>query len=507
MKKTALLLMLLTIISKILGFSRDIALAYFFGASSISDAYLISLTIPIIIFGFIGAGISTGYIPLYSKIEENDGIIEANKFTNNLINILLVVCTTLIILALLFSDLVVKIVAAGFEGETLSLAIKFTKVSIFSIYFTVLINIFTGFLQVKKKFIIIGFLGFPFNLIILLSIFISPNSNIMILSIGSLVAVISQLLLLIPFIYQERYRYKFVINIKDKHIKSMFYIALPVIIGVSVGEINTLVDRTLASKIAVGGISAINYASRLNGLIQGVFVLPLVTVLFPTMAKMVAKNDISGLKKSLSEAISIINLLVIPATIGSMIYSEQIIKILFGRGAFEEEALTMTSSALLFYSIGMIGYGLREVLSRGFYSLQDTKTPMINAIIAMVMNVLLNFILSRYLGIGGLALATSISGIFCTLLLFVSLRKKVGPLGIRMLLISFCKIIIASFIMAILSKQLYNLLTNNINSNMSLIISIFVGGIIYFCVINIFKLKEFEDIKNILIRKVKKNNY
>jgi len=192
----------------------------------------------------------------------------------------------------------------------------------------------------------------------------------------------------------------------------MVYIALPVIIGVSVNQINVLVDRTIASRVAEGGITALNYASRLNGFVQGIFVLSITTALYPMISKMVAESNMEGLKKSVSEAISGINLLVIPATVGSMIFAEPVVMLLFGRGKFDVEAIAMTSAALFFYSLGMLGFGLREVLSRAFYSLQDTKTPAINATIAVVMNIIPNIILSKYMGIGGLALERRLGRIY-----------------------------------------------------------------------------------------------
>ncbi|AZR73923.1 murein biosynthesis integral membrane protein MurJ [Anoxybacter fermentans] len=505
MRKTALLLMLITIFSKIFGFARDITLSYFYGASNISDAYLISITIPMVIFSFIGTGISTGYIPMYSKIESNNGVEDANRYTNNLVNILIVICTVIIILGFLFTNQIVKVFASGFEAETLTLAVQFTKISLLGIYFTGLIYIFNGFLQLKGDYTITALVGFPMNFFIILSIFISSKANILVLSIGSVIAIASQLLLVLPFAYKKGYRYKFILNIKDEYIKTMAYIALPIIIGVSVNQINILVDRTLASQIATGGISALNYANRLNGFVQGIFVLSIVTVMYPMISKMVAENNMTGLKKSLAEAISSVNLLVLPATVGAMIFAEPVVRLLFGRGAFDVQAISMTSYALFFYSIGMIGFGLREVLSRAFYSLQDTKTPMINAAIAMVMNIILNIILSKFLGIGGLALATSISAIFCTVLLFISLRKKIGPFGMKHITISFIKVLCASLVMGLIAKISYNILLNYIGANLSLLTSIGIGAIVYFIIIYFMKIEEVDIIVIALKKKLKRS--
>lgn len=490
MKKTALLIMILTILSKLFGFARDIILSYFYGASNISDAYLISLTIPGIIFAFIGVGISTGYIPMYSKIESTCGEDEGNKFTNNLLNILLMLCTVIVIFGILFTDQIVRIFAAGFEGQTLDIAINFTKVSIFGVYFTSFIYVWNPYLQLKGNYIIPALIAFPFNFITILSIIASTKTNIMVLSIGNNLAIISQLLMSIPFIYKKGFRYKFTLNVHDKFIKSMMLIAIPAIIGTSVNQINSLIDKTMASTLAIGGISALNYANKLNGFIYGIFVMSIVTVLYPRISKMAADGNMDGFKESISEAINNINLLVIPATIGFMVFPQSIITLLFGRGAFDTNAINLTSGALFFYSIGMVGFGLREVLSRAFYSIQDTKTPMINSTIGVGFNIILNLTISKYLGISGLALATSISAIVTTILLFISLRKRIGPFGMKQISISFLKILFASLIMGTLAKLSFNYLTTVLPQDLSLLISIGIGAISYFVIIYFIKIED-----------------
>ena len=500
MKKTALLLMIITILSKITGFVRDVILAYFYGTSNITDAYLIAITIPSVIFGFIGVGIATGYIPMYSKIEKLEGSKAGNKYTNNLINIILVICTILFVFGLIFTLPLVKLFASGFEGETLKLAVKFTRISLAGIYFTGLISVFNGFLQIKGNYAIPALIAFPLNLVTILGIVLSSKGNVLLLAIGTVVATATQLLLVLPFAYKKGYRYKPIFNPKDKHMKHMVYIALPVIIGASVNQINVLVDRTIASTVTVGGITALNYANRLNNFVQGIFVLSITTTLYPVISKMAAENNMDGLKKAVSEAINGINILLVPATIGCIIFAEPVVMLLFGRGKFDEQALAMTSIALLFYAVGMIGFGLREVLARAFYSMQDTKTPAINAAIAVVMNIILNIILSRFMGIGGLALATSISAIFGTVLLFISLRKKIGAFGMKDITISFVKILGASLAMGLMAKLAFNGINTHVSQNLALIVSIGVGAVVYAVMIYFMKIEEVD----VLIGAVKK---
>ncbi len=494
MKRATMLLILTTVLAKFAGFIRDIVLSYFYGASSVSDVYLISLTIPSTIFTFIGVGITTSYIPMYSKIENESNLEECNKFTNNIVNLTIFICTFIIFFVLLFTEPIVKLFASGFEGETLILAVKFTRISIVGVYFTGLSYLFQGYLNIKKSYVIPSLMSIPFDLFIIISIFMSYKYNLFILAYGTIVASAIRLFILIFFSYKKDYSYNPIIQINDKYLRSMLHIALPVILGTSIQQINQLVDRTIASSLIVGGVSALSYAHRLDGFIQGIFVISISTVLYPTISKLAVNNEIKKLKKHLSESINSISLFVIPVTIGAMIFSVEIVTFLFGRGAFDKTAIELTSNALFYYSIGMIGFGLRNITSKVFYSLQDTKTPMINAALGVILNIILNIVLSRKIGLGGLALAASLSGMITSILMFISLHKRIGSFGLKKISISFLKILCASFIMGIISKGSFKCLVTLLSQNISLIIAIGIGAISYLFIIYFLKIEDVDAI-------------
>ncbi len=506
MKRTALIIMMLTILSKIFGFSREVFLAYFYGASNTSDAFLISWTIPDVICSLVGIAISTSFIPLYSKIQKKEGAKSSISYMNNVISFLVCISILIVVLVLLFTPSVVSVFASGFEGQIYDLTVAFTKVSVIGIFFSVIVYVFTGFLQINNNFIIPALVGIPFNLVIIIFIVLSDRINVFLLVIGGVLAKFSVLLFLIPFAKKHKYKCKLKINFNDKYLREMIFLSLPVIIGVSLNQINVMIDKTIASRISEGGISALNYSNKLYSFVQGIFVLSIATVMYPLISKMSAENNISGLKKTLSEAIRGINLLVIPATIGAMLFAKPVVKLLFGRGEFNWQAVNMTSSALFFYSIGMVGFGLREILSRTFYSFQDTKTPMINAVLGMFLNIILNIILSKYLGIGGLALATSISALFTTGLLFISLRNKIGSFGMKNISISFVKILCASLVMGGAAKLSFNYLTSIINQNLSLIISVSIGVVVYITIIYFMKIDDIDSIVNTVKKKLRRSS-
>lgn len=503
MKRTALVIMIITLFSKILGFGRDIFLSYFFGASSISDSYLISLTIPSVIFGFIGVGITTAYIPMQSRVIDDLGDEEGSRFTSNFTNITLIIVTIIFIIGVIFTKVIVKLFALGFSGEILSLTVNFTRISLIGMYFTALISIFSGYLQIKSNYVVPALIGFPLNIIVIVSIYLASKGNYNILIIGTLFGTASQFLLMIPFIKKGNFKYILLLNIKDDKILKTFYIALPVIIGTSVNQINVLVDRTLASALAVGGISSLSYANKLSLFIQGLFVTSIVTVMYPMISTYASKKNFIGIKEKLVESINIIIISILPITIGSMIFTSEIIGLLFGRGAFDHSAIQMTSSALFFYALGMLGFGLREVLVRVFYAIQDTKTPMLNAAFGIVVNIILSIVLSRYIGIGGLALATSIAAMVTTALLFINLRVKMGPLGMKQISISFLKILFASLVMGLIAKVSFMYLTMTLNQNFSLIVAIAIGALSYFVIIYFMKIEDVKVIVEVIKRKIR----
>lgn len=318
-------------------------------------------------------------------------------------------------------------------------------------------------------------------------------------------AMISQFLFLIPSLKAKKYKYQLTWR-NTEYLKQMLFLSIPIIIGGSINQINILVDRTIASRITTGGIAALLYANKINLFIDGIVVIPLVSVMYPKITRMFNSNKMDDLKKKVDEVIIGINLLTIPAMVGLMIFSEPLVKMIYGRGAFDFRSINMTSSALFFYAIGLLGFGLREVLARVFYSLQDTKTPMLNATIAIILNIVLNIVLSKFMGIAGLALATSISGIFCTILLFINLRTKFHLFNIKKITTSFLKILLASLLMGAITKLSFNYLTVNVFSqNLSLFVAIFTGIIVYFYIIYFLKIDSVDTIVNAIKVKIKRN--
>lgn len=503
--KAAIGLMIVTIFSKILGFGRELVLGSVYGASYYTDAYIVAIDIPNVLFGTIGTALATTFIPLYYDNLNIGGENRANYFTNNIFNITLILSLLIAIFGSIFAEPLVKLFAIGFEDQTLKLAINFTKIMMWSVIFIGLANIMSSILQIKDKFIITGLIGIPYSIILIFTILLSRKIGIYVLPIGTLVAIMSKFLFQIPFAFKEGYKYKFNIDIKNEHVKKIIYLVGPVFIGVAVNQINTLVDRTLASTLIEGSISALNYANRLNGFVIGLFIMSIGTVIYPTLSKL--STDSIKFSNVIVNAVNSVILLVIPVSIGAIVIAEPIIRFVFERGAFDTEATNMTTVALICYSIGMIGFGLREILNKIFYSLQDTKTPMINGAMAMGMNIILNIIFIKFLGHAGLALATSISALICIVLLFNSLKQKIGYFGQDKIIKTTFKSLISAIIMGIVTYLMYNTLANIlgvgfIQEAIALFVSIGIGTIVYGILVITLKVEEVNMITDIIKNKI-----
>ncbi|GAA0101389.1 murein biosynthesis integral membrane protein MurJ [Paraclostridium bifermentans] len=509
--KAAVGLMAATLIAKILGFGRELALASAYGASGTSDAFLVAMNIPAVIFSAIGTSLGTAFIPLYCDLEAKQGKKASLRFSNNVLNIVVLLCLITSLVGVVFTEPIVKLFAVGFKGETLTQAIYFTRVLILGMSFLGMSYIMMAFLQVKENFVIPGLMSVPYNMLIIISIFLSVTINPNLLPWGTLIGLSLQFIFQYPFARKKGFKYRPYINLKDEYLKRMLWLIGPVLIGVAVTQVNSIVDRTIASTLVEGSISALNYATKLNQFVMGMFIVSISSVIYPMLSKLSTENNKKKFKESIITAINVVTLIIIPISVGAIILAEPIVKLLFQRGEFDARATQMTAIALIFYSIGMLGFGLRDILGKIFYSLQDTKTPMINGIIAMVLNIVLNLAFVKYtnMGLGGLAFATSISSLVTIALLSVSLRRKIGAFGGKKIISVLIKSIIAALLMALVTKFTYNaidafLSAGFIQDAIKLAISVGLGAIVYAVSIIVLRVDEVKLIFKMINKKVKR---
>lgn len=494
MKKIIFSIGIISLISKLFGFGRDISLSYFFGATNITDIFLISTAIPTVIFNFIALGITSSFIPMYIGIKEEKDIKTANIFTSNIINLFFILCIFICMGIFFFTEDIIKIFASGFDEESLKLCSYYTRISMFSIFGTVLISVLSGLLQVNNKFYFVALLGIPSNIVYILGTYIAYKYGDIFLPLTVLVAIFIQVFILIYLSYKIKFKYKFILNIKDKYLLEMLLLSVPIIISGGLEQINYLIDRTLASSVYPnGGITILNYANRLNLSFTSIIVVSLLSVLFPQIATLIAKKDFLKLSGSIEKNLIAITILAVPLTVGIIFYSDELVELIFKRGNFTNNDTKMTSICLKYYTISFFAIAIREIILKIFYALKATKTALFNSGIGIILNIILNIILAKYMGLPGIALATSFSIIATTILLAYSLNKY-PFFNLFNFIKIFFKIIFATIIMLLFLI----LLENNLKIN-SLIIKLLIGGILgiisYGIILLFMKIKVIDDIK------------
>lgn len=509
MVKSVGIIMAISIVSKFTGFFRDTLVAGAFGATYIADAYSISMTIPYILFNIIGVAIATTFIPLLSESYSNNGKEDMMNFANNVINIVIVISIAILFLAGMNVTSLIKIIAPNLPLNTFNMAVTLTRYTIFSLAFMSMTNGFMAILQIFDEFTPGVLTGFVVSIPIIIYIFLGKKYGIYGLTVVSVLGFGLQVLIQVPWLIKNKYKYSFKINIYDKRIKTMFILILPVLIGTGVSELNILVDRMVASGLPEGSIASFDYAYKLSTIVYSIFVYSIITIIYPNLSK-IKNKDMILFKKYICKSINIICMVMVPASLSMIVLKRDIVEIIFKHGAFHERAVIMTSSALGYLAIGMVFLGIRDVCDRAFYSLNDTKTSMINGIIGMVCCIISNLITVRFIGIRGLALSITISAVVSTILLLRSLRKKIGGINLRGILKSNLKITISSVFMIVVIwvfKQIVSgYFTSLVGKIVLFLIYILVGISMYIIGIKLLKLEEVLEIETLVKNKCKKTN-
>nr|WP_314497338.1 murein biosynthesis integral membrane protein MurJ [uncultured Peptostreptococcus sp.] len=507
--RATVLLMIVTIVSKILGLFRDSVLASAYGTGKYAAVYSTANSISTILFAVIGTALATSLIPLYNKLASEDSTERAMGFLNSVVNLVVIVCLSIAGLGIIFAGPLVKVFAPGYQGDVYTLCVQYTRILLPSIVFVGLANIFTSYLQIKKRYVIPGFIGMPYSIIIIVSIYLSLKTSPMVLVIGTLVAISAKALFQLPFVYKEGYRYRPKINLNDPVMKDMMILILPVVIGVGANQINSIVDKSLASLLGTEVVASFSYAIKLYEFVQALFITSILAVIYPRLSSMIVSDRMDSFLNSLKKTMNVIIVALVPIIVGCIVLSRQIVEVLFQRNAFTSKDTTMTASILWIYVIGILAFALRDVLTRGFYSMEDSKTPMINSIISIVFNISLNLILVKPLGYKGLAIATAVSAYIGLLLFNRSMRKKIEGYSSRDNYIVFVKSLFAALIMGLGVKLVYGIVASSLVGGLlfkliALASAVGVGVIVYALIMHFLRVEEYEMIFDMFFGVVKK---
>ncbi len=517
--RAAGLLMVIQVLSRVLGYARDSVLQNFFGRSFVTDAFNAAFSIPDFIYNIlIGGAISAAFIPVFSSYLAKGETRQAWRTSSIFTSWVLLLMIIMLSLGYIFTEPLMGLLTQ-YDASQMALPVSLARITLIQALFMALSAIATGILQSKQHFTWPAIGVLLYNVFIILGGVLLvkpieamwPGYGVAGFSIGVVVGAIMTLVVQIPTLKKVGFQYSPCLDTRDPGFRQMLKLILPVVIGLSVSQINMFVTQYLATGLDGGMLTALRTANRFMQLPIGVFAASIAVAIFPTMTQQASSGDYPELKRSISMGLRTSFYTIIPSAVGLIMLREPIIRLLYEfSGEFTAHDTYITGQALLYYCIGLAAYGAILIALRGFYAIQNTVMPLVISVAAIAINVLFSVALVGPMEHCGLALAYSLAGIAQFLLLMYFLRRKIGTMGLRHLGKSLLQIGIACVAMALAvwgASELCVLvfgITTKIAQLLQVAIAVVVGVVIYIACTGWMRMDEFTMVKNMLKTKMQR---
>lgn len=442
-----------TLCSRLLGFIRDIVIARLFGVYVYAQAFVVAFRIPNLFRDLVGEGATNAaFVPVFSEYTVKHSREEFWELANVVLNLLLVVLSAITLLGIVFSPLIVRLIAPGFVADPHKFAATVTLNRIIFPYLLLicLAAYAMGVLNSLKHFAVPAFAPCLLNISIIVFA-LAFGEGIAGLASGVLVGGALQLAIQIPVLYRKGFRLRLFKRFRHPAANLIGKLMVPRLVSSSIYQLNNFVDSvfgSLALVVGDGGVAILYFSYRLIQFPLGIFSNALSQAILPMLSTQALEEDRDALRKTFSFGLRATFFVLLPASLGFIVLSRPVIDALFGGGRFDAYSVNKTAEALLFYSIGLFAYGATKMVQSCFFALKDTLTPAKVSAIALGLNVIFNVLLMFPMGISGLALATSLSGIITFVMLLTMLKKKIKPFSLTSLFFSFKKMLAASLCMA-----------------------------------------------------------
>ncbi len=493
-----------TIISRLLGYLRDILIAIFLGTGLLADAFFVAFRIPNTFRRLFSEGtFNAAFVPSYTS-EMVKGKKKSNKFANDIFNFLFLSLLILTLVVQIFMPAFVSIIAPGFIGdiEKMEIAINLTRITFPFLFFICLASFFSAILNSHNKFGAASAAPIILNIILILVLMFSRSLNdqlVYYLSYGVSFAGILQLLFLYKFVtkyYSLKFNFKIKVNNK---VKIFFKKLLPSIFSSGVTQINILVGTIIAS-FQASAVSYLYYADRIYQINLAIAGVAIGVVVLPQLSKHVESKKKEKILLIQNKALELSLFLSIPATIALIIGSEQIISALFGYGSFNITSVINSGLALYYFALGLPAFALIKVFSSFFFANHDTKTPFYISLFSVILNIFISIYYFVEIGFIIIPIATSISSWFNAIVLFLFLKNKKLFYFNEMFFIKFIKIVTASTLMGLFFSFLLNYFQNELAFNQNikslyLILSVVLGLLFYLIICYLIKAFKMSDIQ------------
>lgn len=439
--------------SRLLGLLRTVAIAQGFGTSPELSAYWVAFRLPDMVFQLLaGATLASAFIPVFSQYYLRRTTDEAWRLASSVLNLIFLATIAFALVGFILAPWLVPIMAPGLgeesgrQAELHALAVDLTRIMLISPVFFSVSGMFMGILNARHHFFFPALAPWTYNLSIIVAALVSDDVHA--LAIGVVVGSLLHLLVQIPALRLVGMAYRPAADWRDAGVREVGRLMLPRAFGLAAVQLNFLVTIFFASQVSDQAISAVNYAWLIVMTPLGLFGMAISTAVFPTLAEQAATENISELKRMLSLSLRLILFLTLPSSVGLMILGRPLLTFFFEHGAFTAASTDITLDALVFYALGLFALAGTEILSRGFYALSDTRTPVKFAVVSMVANLILCLILVNPLEVRGLGLAYSLSAILEFALLFSVLRQRLSGLDDRQVAASAARTTGATVLMA-----------------------------------------------------------
>ncbi len=435
-----------TLCSRLLGFIRDMAIAWLFGAGMLADAFFVAFRIPSTLRELLGEGaLSAAFVPAFSRTATQEGRGAAWDLASAVMGTLMVVLAGVSLLGILLAPWIVRILAPGFAvvPGKLALTVQLLRVMFPYIFLVGLSALLMAILNSLGHFMTPALSPIVLNIaMITAALLVAPGSRnpVLPLAVAVLVGGTGQLLIQVPSAMARGWRLRLRVAPRDPRVQHIARLMAPGVAGLAITQINVFVGTLLASLLVQGSVAALTYAFRLVQFPIGVIGVAIATGALPVMAASMAKDAVGDMKGALQGSLRLALFLTLPATVGLIIFRLPILHVLFERGAFTRPVTELTAQILLAYSLGLVFYISNRILAPAFYAMHDTWTPVTTGMMAVGVNIAASIILMGPLGAAGLALATAVASVSNFLLLFIRLRRRIGLLGMRRLVFPAAKV-------------------------------------------------------------------
>jgi len=419
------------VVSRLFGVLRDIVIAAQLGTSDAADAYRTAFLIPDLIFTLIAGGaLASAFIPTFTSYLANDDREGAWRLASGVINLLLVAIGIVAALACVFAPALAFALAPGYAPDKQALTVSLMRVMLICPVVFGVSGLIMGILNAQQDFLLPGLAPSAYNLGIILGAWLLiPSIGPMGAALGAVAGALLHLLVQVPGLVRCKMHYSPVLSLRDPGIRRVLWLMGPRVFGLAVVQLNFMVESNLASWLGTGAVAALNYAWRVMLLPQGVFAQSVATAAFPTFADQTARGQKQAMSESLAATLRAIVFVTLPAAAGLLLLRVPVVQALFERGKLQNSSTEAVALALMFYAPGLVAHSGIEIITRAFYALHDTRTPVYIGVAAMLANLVFSLALIRPMQIAGLALANSMAAYIELVLLMGFIRPRVGGLG------------------------------------------------------------------------------